>query len=584
MNRSTFMLKFSVVLIVSLMVISMVAAQETPEPQDYRAILDALPLTVDPNNYSRPCSAPYELSPLEHYEVMLQTPKTQLDSSGVMLLDYGSSYDNAGWQYSISQIAFFGMSALESWCETQDQLALQLAVNQADWLIANAVSRDNFVTWLYNFPNPNFLTPSLWSSGLSNGVVIYFLTQLHAISGDQKYMDTAQLAVNSFLVDMKDGGVRSVYDDGSVVFEETAHPEAPPTFILNGHMLAVQSLAYYADYSGDTTAAKLVEEGIQAVRNKLPEFDFSTIALYSLGPIRWGSARNHYAHGIHVRGLFWMYERTNDPIFLRYTFDWQHYKWPAIPSDIYNDVFSVGSLMGHNPDLKRWYEEPLDTKAFVVDLREVRPLRSFGYSMDAPYPTDFTISVSDDAENWREVKAVTNYTKAHGMFDLGDITARFVQFKLGDMVNDLPLYYELRDGVYTDWMLLGITRVDDAAYWEDPILLVTRDTFIFDDAQYLRDDDAATTIPLDPDSVLYVDLRSAKAPSEINITGSGTSTRQIRFEASTDMQTWIPMSEGDQTVTLPGVVAFPQTDTPYQYWRIHFEGSDPLVMDTVTVR
>jgi hypothetical protein len=152
------------------------------------------------------------------------------------------------------------------------------------------------------------------------------------------------------------------------------------------------------------------------------------------------------------------------------------------------------------------------------------------------------------------------------------------------MVNDLPLYYELRDGVYTDWMLLGITRVDDAAYWEDPILLVTRDTFIFDDVQYLRDDDAATTIPLAPDSVLYVDLRAAKAASEISITGNGTTTRQIRFEASTDMQTWMPIGEGDQTVTLPGVVTFPQTDTPYQYWRIHFDGGDPLVMDTVMVR
>ena len=584
MNKPAPSLKFSLLLLLLLLLAAPAAAQETPEAPGFQEILNVLPITVDISDYALPCSAPYELSPIEHYEVMLQTPKTQLDSSGVMLLDYGSSYDNAGWQYSISQIAFFGMSALESWCETQDQLALQLALNQADWLIANAVSRDNFVTWLYDFPNPNFLTPPLWSSGLSNGVVIYFFTQLHAISGDPKYMDTAQLAVNSFLVDMKDGGVRSVYDDSSVVFEETAHPEAPPTFILNGHMLSVYSLAYYADYTGDAAAAKLVEEGIQAVHNKLPEFDFSTIAAYSLGPIPWGSVRNHYAHSIHIRGLFWMYQRTQDPFFLRYTFDWQHYKWPAIPSDIYNDIFSVDTLMGHNPDLKRWYEEPMDTQAFVVDLREVRPLRSFGYSMDAPYPTDYTISVSDDAENWREVKAVTNYTKRHGIFDLGDITARFVQFKLGNMVNDTPLYFQIRDGAYTDMMLLGITRVDDAAYWQDPILLVTRDTLIYDDAQYLRDADAATTLPLPPDAILYVDLRAAKAVSELSISGGGTTTRQIRFEASADMQTWLPISGGDQTATLPGVVTFPPTDTPYQYWRIHFDGGDPLLMDTVTVR
>jgi heparosan-N-sulfate-glucuronate 5-epimerase len=143
--------------------------------------------------------------------------------------------------------------------------------------------------------------------------VIALLTQLHEVTGNSEYLASATAAVRAFDVPMRDGGVRYV-DDGSVWFEEYAHPEAIPSHILNGHIFALFGLDYFADHTGDQLAARLRDEGIAAVRANIHKFDGGNGMLYDL-LLRHVRDVHHYHHGINVRGLYWMASHTGDDYF-----------------------------------------------------------------------------------------------------------------------------------------------------------------------------------------------------------------------------------------------------------------------------
>jgi hypothetical protein len=565
------------------------AAQETPTvTPNIPATLTAIPITINSEDYTRDCGNMHTLSFDSDYHALLESPTYHLDADHIIVTDYGTQFQNTGEQYVPQGITSFGLTAAYAWCEFGDVLALQLAINQADWLVNHAEVRNNFVTWQYHFANASFFAPPGWTSGLGNGQAIVLLTQLYLLGGDTRYLETAQQAVNSYRVAVKDGGVRASREDGSIVFEEVAHPDIPPSFILNGHMIAVDSLAYYADALGDATAQQLVDEGIQAVRNHLDDFDASSTTFYSLGPVPWGSSRNHYAHSIHIRGLFWMYRRTGDPTFLQYAFDWQRYKWPPLPADGYRDTLTQAGFIEPLPDLKRVIYESADTQSFILDLYEVQPVRSFSYNMVGPYPADYSVEISQDATTWETIESVTDTTERHATIFISDLPARYVRWSLGDYVRDNPYYSQLSDGVYKDYLMVGVMRADGPAYWEEPILLVTDGEIDDDNTQYLRDGNPETTLALPPDAVLYADLRTAQQVSTVTIQAapeSDTAERRAWVEVSADLQTWMPLipPEGAVQLTLPGSIDLPAAATPYRYLRLHLEGGAPFTMTEVQV-
>lgn len=563
------------------------AQDQSPTPQPgIEATLNALAITVQAEAYNRDCRPVHTLLYDSNYRAYLEAPNFSLDEQLVVITDYGTRYDNAGWQYVPQTISTVGLTAAYAWCEHGDTTALQLAVAQAEWLVKQAQDRGDFVTWLYNFPSPSFFVPAGWTSALGNGQAIVLLTQLYLLGGDQRYLDTAQQAVNSYRVDMAEGGVRSTLDDGSVVFEEYAYPDAPVSFVLNGHIIAVDSLAYFAAATGDSAAAALVDEGIQAVRNRLIDFDGSSTTFYSLGPVPWGSARTHYAHGIHVRGLFWMYTRTGDPTFLQYAFDWQRYKWPPLPADAYRDTVSPESFMAALPDQQRWLVEPADSQAFILDLRQVQPLRSFAYNMVGPYPADYEVAVSEDGVNWTNVESVSDSTQRHASIRLDDVAARFVRLSLGQLVRDNAYYERLSNGAYRDYLMVGVLRADGAAYWDEPVLLLTDGATDYDDAQFLRDNDPQTTLALPADAVLYADLRGINQLAAFNLQTAPeaeTIARRAWAETSTDGQTWAALIAPEQAtdVSLPGRIDLPTAAEPYRYLRLHLDGDAPLALTEV---
>lgn len=248
------------------------------------------------------------------YVQYLDSRTYDLDPQGVLLQNYFETFDLAQWQYQPYSIGQFGMVGMQAWCQHNDPIGLEIAIKQADWLLANARYQPHAV-WLYDFPNDGFSAPAGWWSGFSSAFDIALLVQVYSVTQERRYLDMATSALEAYTLPVEQGGMQAIMPDNvSVFFEEVAHPQSPPSHILNGHMFALFGLAYYGDHIGGELAPQLVDLGIGAVRNTMHLYDAGDRTNYSLNPLI-PKPVTHYAHGIHVRGLRWIAERTGDPLF-----------------------------------------------------------------------------------------------------------------------------------------------------------------------------------------------------------------------------------------------------------------------------
>lgn len=247
--------------------------------------------------------------------------ESRLDDQGVIVYNYGDRYDQAGWQYTPYAVSHYGLLGMQAWCQNQDDLGLGIALAQADWLVENAVylpkpdGSEDFVIWEYQFSNSSFNAEDFWTSGLGNGFAIVLLTQAYYVTQDERYREVAYSASQSFFVSTSDGGVRAEPPQGQGEwFVEVASRDGEPSYILNGHVLGVYGLAYYAYYFDDDEAMMLAKEGAQAIIDNVENFEVDYVQQiynYSLNPQRTVDT-HHYALPIHVLGLYYASIIHND--------------------------------------------------------------------------------------------------------------------------------------------------------------------------------------------------------------------------------------------------------------------------------
>ncbi len=553
---------------------------ESDTDYDIEAALASVPITVNTADFAAECLPPHEDFPSGDYRAFLLNDNYHLDENHTII-----QMIEGDWRHNARPLSRLGFAGIRAWCEQQDQLGLQLAVNQAEWLVQHSERVDDFATWRLDYGRGGFLAPAGWTSGLGNGLAVAFLTQLDALAtSTTQYGEMATLIANSFAADLSAGGVSGeLPDDLGILFQESAHPDAPAPHILNGHLIGLKGLAYYVDHTDDPRARGVLQAAISGTRNSLELFDVDTIAAYALAPIPWSSSRLHYAHDIHINGLFWLYQRTADPAFLEYALRFQHYKWPAIPADLYYDQMTEANLMAREPDSVRHTDSPVGTTALILDLREVQPVRSFGYAAVGPYPVAYTLSVSEDGEDWQPIEQVTGYTETHNTLLLDDVPARYVRLALDEMVDFTnPYYYEISGGFYTERLMWGVIRTDNAAYWETPILLLTEADHIINNTQLLQDGDPETALEIPANATLYGDLRASGQIESITLTARGAAERDLWLEVSADMLTWQPMGE-PVTLALSNALSVPAAVQDYQYFRLHLDGTTPLSLTEVTI-
>jgi len=248
------------------------------------------------------------------------TPIT-FDEEGIPINDYGTILDtNIGKQRNPVTISQRGLAYYNVYQETGNQTSKQFFINTADWLIENAHNKGDYSIFEYDFPYPQYDMPaSSWHDGMAQGRAIEVLIRAHNVTNDQKYLDESKLLLNAFFVDVQDDGVTYKSDDGWW-YEHYAHRDGKAPRILNAHIFSMLGIYDYYQYTNDTDAKFLFDQGVISLKNNLPIYDLNGYSYYNV----LGDPAPPKYHKIHIKLTNDLYEITNEEIFKEYHDKWKN--------------------------------------------------------------------------------------------------------------------------------------------------------------------------------------------------------------------------------------------------------------------
>ena len=183
-------------------------------------------------------------------------------------------YRAQGPQYNPLFIAWWGLSNLEQYLQTQDQGCLRKFLVQVAWLKAHAVRRDDgAVVWPCYFDWQEGLCKltSPWISAMYQGVVISTLVRAYRINGDLELLDLCKHATIVFSQPIEDGGVKTS-QGGRTLYEE--YPARPLPRVLDGFLFSLLGLYDLAVETGSSDIRQLFEDGIDGLKSTLPFWNY----------------------------------------------------------------------------------------------------------------------------------------------------------------------------------------------------------------------------------------------------------------------------------------------------------------------
>ncbi len=248
--------------------------------------------------------------------------KITLDSSGIPVVDYGyirGTY--VGHQrnpVTISQKAIYYYDLFK---KTPNMNTSQALNNSAHWLYENAQSHGNYSILEYKFPYPPYNMTSPWRSSLAQGQGIEALLDGYRVTGEKKYLDTAKMLLNSFFVEVKNGGVTFKTPTNGWWYEEYAANASKESRVLNGMMYTLLSMHDYYNYTHAPEAKYLFDKGVLALDRTLPRYDNNGYSNYDV----LGTPASIQYHHIHVDLLGRLFNITKDEIFKAFHDRWGNY-------------------------------------------------------------------------------------------------------------------------------------------------------------------------------------------------------------------------------------------------------------------
>ncbi|XP_049866763.1 D-glucuronyl C5-epimerase B isoform X2 [Pectinophora gossypiella] len=168
-----------------------------------------------------------------------------------------------------------------------------------------------------------------WHSAMSQGHAISVLARAYHRSGDSAYLRAAKKALYLLDVPSHAGGVKAMWMDKYVWYEE--YPTKPPLFVLNGFIYTLLGLYDLHIIEGENSislAKKMFDDGMTSLKTLLPLFDTGSGSFYDLRHFTLGVSPNIARwdyHATHVNQLYLLAGLDDDPIILNTAKRWEGY-------------------------------------------------------------------------------------------------------------------------------------------------------------------------------------------------------------------------------------------------------------------
>ncbi|MBN2169489.1 MAG: IPT/TIG domain-containing protein [Actinobacteria bacterium] len=243
------------------------------------------------------------------------------DEFGVPYLDYGTIEGNyIGIQRNPLTVGNVAMDEYWVGLNEGDEQSRQYFLNCAQWFIDNLVPQGDSGFLEYKFSWGYSMTPP-WHSGMAQGQALKVLSRATSITGDSKYLETAEKILNSFDVEVKDGGI-TIKDSGDCWwYEEYACKTGTNPRVLNGMIVAMLGLYDYYQQTGSVKAKNFFDKGLVALRKDLHIYDGDNWTYYDC----YERPAPTFYHHLHIEQLEDIYQITSDKYFRYYENKWKSY-------------------------------------------------------------------------------------------------------------------------------------------------------------------------------------------------------------------------------------------------------------------
>ncbi len=249
------------------------------------------------------------------------------DNKGVPHYNYSyTGHHSIGLQGSPLAVSQYALKLYDVFTETANESAKTLFFNNVNWLVNTDMLKNNgtFSTYEYSFPwkiGNNTIEPP-WRNAMVGGKALSPLVKAFQLSGNKTYLETAKNILNSFYIDVKDGGVTYKTPSSGWWYEEYASSNSTEEYrVLNGMIHALLGINEYFKLTSDSSAKFLFDQGILALKNDLPKYDYNGTSFYD----RLGLPANSFYKSLHVTQLKQFYDLTHEPIFKTFYDRWNKY-------------------------------------------------------------------------------------------------------------------------------------------------------------------------------------------------------------------------------------------------------------------
>ena len=204
-------------------------------------------------------------------------------------------------------------------------------INIANWFVKNIQIRSykyiNFGVYEYQFDWETYNLKRPWVSGMAHGIAIQNLLRAFKITGKDKFVKTARLLMNSFLISIDNGGVAIIESETHYWFEEYAanNKEAKKSMVLNGMLHSLIAINEYNKMFNNKEFNNVFNYGMNSLKANIKKFSSGNWTYYD--------ALNNFAkykyHNININLTKFLYAKTGS-VFLEIYKEWEVYDIPFV--------------------------------------------------------------------------------------------------------------------------------------------------------------------------------------------------------------------------------------------------------------
>ena len=194
--------------------------------------------------------------------------------------------------------AQWALGAYERYLHGEGEGWLHAATEAADYLIGH--QRDDGA-WPHGMPMPHtYVLDPPWLSSMAQGEAASLLVRIHRETGEDRYAEAAERALQPFRRPVSEGGVLADLDGGPF-FEE--YPTDPPSYVLNGGIYSMWGSYDVGVALGSKQATDEWDRSVDALARNLHRWDTGFWSRYDLYPHPVPNIASSAYHALHTAQL-----------------------------------------------------------------------------------------------------------------------------------------------------------------------------------------------------------------------------------------------------------------------------------------